>query len=99
MFLRFDDGTSLITVIFAPRSRDKTRAYNNPKMDFAIPLHTEDLEIKKKGVFSVHSVLDPEILEDPCSLLDNVSDKLLNGDIFKAAIDNEVFDPLYSFIK
>ena len=69
-------------------------------MEFVIPIHTEDLEIKKSGAFYVHSLTDPEDVVDPCTTLDEVSDRLLNSEsIFTAAVDNAVFDPLYSFIK
>lgn len=67
-------------------------------MEFAIPVHTEDLEVKKAG-FYVRTVVDPEAAVDPCDTLDDVSDRLLNGDIFRVALDNAVFDPIYSFIK
>lgn len=66
-------------------------------MDFIIPVHTEDLEAPKK-TFYVRAVLDPEA-SDPCDVLDEVSDRLLNGDVFRAAVDNAVFDPLYSIVK
>ena len=68
-------------------------------MEFFVPTHTEDLETKKAGAFFVRLLTNPEDVDDTCAVLDEVSDRLLNGDIFSAALDNMVFDPLYSFIK
>jgi hypothetical protein len=66
-------------------------------MDFIVPLHPEDLETRKEGVFSVKRVIDPEDVVDPLELIENVEEHLALSPW--GVLSSEVFDPLYSFIK
>lgn len=69
--------------------------------DFVVPVHTADLELPADDArFYVATVTDVE-RATPAQLkglLDGAAARLLKGD-HTAIVDNEVFDPLYSFLR
>lgn len=66
-----------------------------------MPLHPEDLETSRHDRFCVESVLEVDDSTDIDSVLDKLTDKLLDESdrIQDAVLSHDVFDKLYSLVK